>query len=367
MLTVIFHVNIMQMQNPLIPHESSGLLHHTYLMVDFFFILSGFIMCHVYGKWFSEGVSGAQFKKFTIARFARVYPLHLVTLLYTILLFYVAGKLGLPPDVVENQNSGYSILTNLTLLHSMNLHEWFSWNHASWSISTEWWAYMVFPFLVGPFMRLGAYGKGLAAFLCFAGYLVITFWIVPIVTIPPEIPFVRVDPAWHSVNVAYQYGILRCLCGFVLGMMLYEGFKKGWGKAVLGNGYVLTGLTLASFACMHFELADIFALSFFPFILLSGAYGSEGINKVFATTPLQRLGDWSFSIYLVHQPLLFTIWKIQTYLNPVDPNAPPPPPDLMGAWLYCFGFIALMLVVSYFTYRLVEVPARLWLNPKKGV
>jgi peptidoglycan/LPS O-acetylase OafA/YrhL len=84
-------------------------------MVDFFFILSGFIMCHVYGKWFSGPVTFPEFKKFTIARFARVYPLHFITLLYTILLFYVAGKLGLPPDVVENQNSTYSILTNRTL------------------------------------------------------------------------------------------------------------------------------------------------------------------------------------------------------------------------------------------------------------
>jgi peptidoglycan/LPS O-acetylase OafA/YrhL len=215
-------------------------------------------------------------------------------------------------------------------------------------------------------MRLSSLGKAITAVLCFAGYLVITFWIVPIVTIPPEIPFVRVDPALHSVDISYQYGIVRCLCGFVLGMMLYEGFKTGWGKEVLSNGYVLLALALGSFVCMHLELADIFALSFFPFILLSGAYGSTGINKVFATKPLQRLGDWSFSIYLVHQPLLFTIGKIQSYQHKVFPASVPPPPDLMAAWMFCFGFIALMLLVSYLTYRWVEVPARLWLNPKKG-
>ena len=228
---------------------------------------------------------------------------------------------------------------------------------------------MIFPFLVGPFVRLSTMGKGLLAFLCFAGYLGITFFIVPIVTVPSEIAFVRVDPIWHSVNVAYQYGILRCLCGFVLGMMMYGGFKTGWGRNILGNGYVLLSLSIASFVCMHFELADIFALSFFPFMLLSGAYGSIGMNKVFATKPLQRLGDWSFSIYLVHQPLLFTIAKIQAYLHPVDPNAPegpPPAPDLLAGWLFCFGFIALMLGVSYLTYRFVEGPARHWINPKAG-
>ena len=59
-------------------------------------------------------------------------------------------------------------------------------------------------------MRLGSIGKVLVAVLCFAGYFAITFLIVPIVTFPPEIPFVRVAAEELSLNVSYQYGFLRC-------------------------------------------------------------------------------------------------------------------------------------------------------------
>ena len=101
LLIVIFHLDLMIFGNALISYADSGLLHRMYLMVDFFFVLSGFIMSHVYGAWFSTSVRYADFKKFTIARFARVYPLHLVTLVYTILLFYTTAQLGVPIDSVN--------------------------------------------------------------------------------------------------------------------------------------------------------------------------------------------------------------------------------------------------------------------------
>ena len=79
-------------------------------------------------------------------------------------------------------------------------------------------------------------------------------------------------------------------------MMMYQGYKIDWGKCLLGNGYTIIVLALCSFICMHFALPDIFTVAFFPFILLSGAYGSAGMNKFFGNTALQRLGDWSFSL-----------------------------------------------------------------------
>ena len=365
LLTVIFHVSLMT--GPLA--FNTQVLHRMYLMVDFFFVLSGFIMCHVYGELFSGKVTMPAFKKFTIARFARVYPLHLITLLYTIILFSVTAKLGIPKvPVLQVENSGYSIFTNLLLLQSMNLHHWFSWVHASWSISTEWWAYMVFPFLVMPFSKLSSAGKIAVTLLCFGGYLFITFIIMPIVPFPAEIPFVKPDPAALTVNVAYQFGFIRCLCGFVLGMMMYQGFKTDWGKKILGNGYVFLAAAAGLFLSMHFALPDAVTIGFLPFVLLSAAYGSSSLNEILSVKPLQKLGDWSFSIYLVHQPLLFTIGSIFSYLNPVNPNnpsaGPPRAPNLLIAWGICVGFIALTLFVSSLTYRFWEVPARKWINAK---
>ena len=371
LLTVIYHVDLMLGNggDMLIKRGHSMVLSRMYLMVDFFFILSGFIMCHVYGKLFSTKVYKNSFKIFTIARFARVYPLHLLTLCYCIVLFFITAKLGIPQSpVIQIENNAYSVVTNLLLLHSMNFHNWFSWDHASWSISTEWWAYMIFPFLVLPFQKLNNSSKAIVALVCFAGYLCITFFIIPLVTFPKEIPFVKVDPSQLSINVAYQYGYFRCLCGFILGMVVYEAYKIDWLKNIFSNGYILASLFLTVLVCMHFNLPDFITIIFFPFILLCGAYGSPNTDKLFKTTALQKLGDWSFSIYLTHQPLLFTIAAVLAYVNPIDPSkpsmGPPPKPGIFIGWLICLGFIALVLLVSYFTYRFFEVPARNWINPK---
>lgn len=369
LLTVIFHVDLMigNGGDMLVKRSYSMLLSRMYLMVDFFFILSGFIMFYVYGKMFSSNVNKESFKKFTIARFARVYPLHFFTLGYCIVLFFISERMGIPKNpVLQTENNFFSIFTNTLLLHSMNFHNWFSWNHASWSISVEWWAYMLFPFLVAPISKMNSSKKAIIAIICFMGYLAITFLIIPIVTVPKEIPFVKVDPSQLSINVAYQYGYIRCLCGFILGMIVYQAYNAKWLLNFIGNGYILIVLTSIAFISMHFNLPDFVTIIPFPFILLCGAYGSSGIDKFFANKFLQRLGDWSFSIYLVHQPLLFTIGSIMSYLNPMDPNkpvsGPPPKPEMLTGWVICIAFLILTLAISFVTYQYIEVPARNRIN-----
>jgi peptidoglycan/LPS O-acetylase OafA/YrhL len=372
LLTVIFHVDLMigGGGDTLLKFKDSMFISRLYLMVDFFFILSGFIMLHVYGQWFKDSITNSEFKRFTIARFARVYPLHFVTLVYCVLLKLVFLAMGGvshdPMDIVTN--NFWAIPSHLLLIHSMNVNEWFTWNNASWSISTEWWMYMVFPFLVKPFSKLRSVGRLVVVAACFMGYLAITYWIVPIVTEPASIPFVRIKPESLSINVSYQYGFLRCLFGFVLGMMVYQVYTEGVGRRLFGNGYALLAATLGLCLCLHFAVPDVFTVSFFPLILLSAAYGSQNMNAFFSTNALQRLGDWSFSIYLVHQPLLYTIGTVMAIQNIgkpfVPPTGPPEKMPMLTAWLVCLAFTVVTLLVSYLTYRFVETPARRWINPK---
>src|SRR5664279_608907 len=204
LLTVIFHIDLFT-GGSLVHASASSILNRMYLMVDFFFILSGFIMCYVYGNRFTDNVKKTEFKKFTIARFARVYPLHLAMLLFTIFVLFLFAKLGVPGNpILQVDNNVYSVLTNLLLLHSMNFHNWFTWVHASWSISTEWWAYMIFPFLVAPFFALKSRGRLLVCLACFAGYFCIMYFIIPIVTVPKELSFITFSRSDWTINVAYE-------------------------------------------------------------------------------------------------------------------------------------------------------------------
>ena len=372
MLTVIFHVDLFLGGggNVLLKTADSLLISRLYLMVDFFFVLSGFIMCHVYGTWFASAVRRSDFGRFTIARLARVYPLHLAMLLLTALIWAISGAVGIPENLIlQTENSAYSFVTNLLLLQAMNLHGWFSWDHAAWSISTEWWMYMLFPFLVRPFGRLGSAGRVAVVLACFAGYVAITFWINPLVRVSPSLQVIfgpGPPPMSNTINVGFQYGFLRCLFGFVLGMMMQAGFRESWGRAWLGSGYTLGLLALGLGVCMHLGLPDAVTVGFFPLIILAGAYGSAGIDRLFAHRALQRLGDWSFSIYLVHQPLAFAIGSVLAYQTLGQPTAggPPPRPDLLTGWLIGLTFVALTLLVASFTYRFIEVPARRALNAR---
>jgi peptidoglycan/LPS O-acetylase OafA/YrhL len=371
LLTVIFHVDVWigNGGGMLLPTAATGLLHRMYLMVDFFFILSGFIMYHVYGDWFKTTVTADTFKQYIKARFARVYPLHFLMLFVIMLTFMLARRLGIPPiPTLEAENNTYSFITNLLLLQSMNVHNSFTWVHASWSISTEWWMYMVFPFLMISFSKLNTGGRVLIMGLCVVGYWMITFVILPIVTLPQGLEFMRIVPSEVSINVSYQYGFVRCFLGFVLGMVVYQAFLLEWGKRFFSNGYVLMLFTLGLLMCFHLNLPDAISVLFLPFIILASAYGSDTINRVLASKPLQKLGDWSFSIYLVHQPLILLLFVIvmgsQAPANGAAVNAPPPMGMGIG-WAVCFIVVALTLLVSALVYRFWERPMRLWINPKQ--
>jgi len=368
MLTVIFHVDIVLslFQGKLLDQNDSHLISRMYLMVDFFFVLSGFIMFHVYAKYFDSSVNAQNFKKFAIARFARVYPLHLFSMFLTIFILFLLYQWGVQvTPILDAENSAYSLITNMLLLHSMNFHQWFTFTHASWSISVEWWMYMVFPFLVAPFMKLTKPGRLLIAALCVAGYLMIGYVLVPLVTVPDSLSFFRTNgtPPF-SLNVSYQFGFFRCLFGFVIGMMVYLAWKDNWAKRLFSNGYTVLILVAGLFTCMHFAVLDVFTVLFFPFILLAAAYGNRYMNSLLETKPLQKLGDWSFSIYLIHQPFLYQATALMQ--NPNKTGVTLSNLSMFASWSICIAFIIFLLFVSYLSYRFIELPARNYINRRWG-
>jgi peptidoglycan/LPS O-acetylase OafA/YrhL len=368
LLTVIFHVDIVLslFQGKLLDQNESHLISRMYLMVDFFFVLSGFIMCHVYAKYFETSVNARNFKKFAIARFARVYPLHLFSMLLTIFFLFLLYQWGAQvPPILDTENSVYSVITNMLLLHSMNFHQWFTFTHASWSISVEWWMYMIFPFLVAPFMRLTKPGRLVIVALCIAGYLMIGYVLVPLVTVPDSISFLRTNgtPPF-SLNVSYQFGFFRCLFGFVIGTIVYLAWKDNWAKKLFSSGYTVLILLAGLFTCMHFAVLDVFTVLFFPFILLAAAYGNRYMNSLLGTKTMQKLGDWSFSIYLIHQPFLYQATALMQ--NPNKTGVTLSNLSMLTSWLICMGFIVFLLFVSYLSYRLIELPARNYINKRWG-
>src|SRR5690606_718800 len=113
-----------------------------YLGVEVFFVLSGFILSHVYLESAGRG-DGFSYRGFLWARIARVYPMHLVTLAGMIGLGVAATVAGL--TVSDSLLGWRSLPAHLSLTHAWGLASSAAFNHPSWSISAEWFAYLSFP------------------------------------------------------------------------------------------------------------------------------------------------------------------------------------------------------------------------------
>src|SRR5262249_33825967 len=116
-----------------------------YLGVDFFFVLSGFIITHVYfASLASPSRSAVQI--FLWHRFIRLYPVHITVLAGLVAVFSLAHAAGCtfthPQEWQWNE-----LLWQLTLLHAWGVTATPGWNAPSWSISAEWFAYLLFPLL----------------------------------------------------------------------------------------------------------------------------------------------------------------------------------------------------------------------------
>lgn len=133
------------------------------LGVVVFFVLSGFILCYVYDTKFYMHV--VNYKSFLFARIARVYPLHLFMLIVVLIQSFYYPNIMLPSDNI------YTFILNLFLIQSWGFTDLVSWNQPSWSISTEMFAYLLFPFLISYMQRLSI--LKLLLMLLFVSYWII--------------------------------------------------------------------------------------------------------------------------------------------------------------------------------------------------
>ena len=144
-----------------------------YLGVDFFFVLSGFIITHVYLTSLAAPTRSAV-RIFLWHRFIRLYPVHVTVLLTLVLLIWLARANHIPLNNPDEWRET-SILWHLALLHAWGVVPKPGWNAPSWSISAEWFAYLLFPLLAPALMfvrdRLTAILIALAALAVMAAGL----------------------------------------------------------------------------------------------------------------------------------------------------------------------------------------------------
>ena len=281
--------------------------------VDFFFVLSGFVIFHVYEPQIAAG--RFSFRDYIVKRFARIYPLHLTIFL----VFLALAVIGNTP--VNNA------LQTLLLLHSWGLTEGKVINPPSWTLSAEMFAYLLFGLLV--VRRLPAWLLAMA----FVG----TACAVHLVALQLG--------KQEFIHLTGDFGSLRIVPLFILGMLLRRictliSHCFAYFLGVLGLGLVVW---ISSFEPAGYEILLPFTL-----LILAGARVSDQRWIPTNGSVLNYLGEISYSIYLTH----LLVIRIMLDYAPI-----------LGLPLLPWPLIGVaVLLASMLTYHCVEVPARRWIN-----
>lgn len=327
-----------------------------YLMVDAFFVLSGFVMVHASaGRLQTPGDAGA----FMVRRFFRLWPLHALVLLWLILQeltkLYLQHAQGV--DVAHQAFSEAFALdklaASLMLVHSLGLFEGQVWNVPSWSISTEFYAYLVFVMV--------AWRAGTTRLLVVSALvlLIALYWLLQL----PE----------NTMDVTTQGGFARCLYGFFAGVLAYYAYI--WIKQRNGLLACVAGLQwpIVILLCIYMTLAGSGPLGFFApavFFLVVLAFASDrgSLAGALQMAPLRFLGKISYSIYLVHYPMILLVFRVLELIQrrmdiglTYELVHGYPLLGFAQGWqtlVFMALLSALILLASYLSWRWVEVPCQ---------
>ncbi|WP_283816377.1 acyltransferase family protein [Bradyrhizobium liaoningense] len=329
------------------------LTRNAYLFVDFFFALSGFVIAANYRSRLAEGFGAG---RFLVLRLGRIYPLHLVTLLLFIPID--AAKDGIGPNLLQ------AIVTNVLLLQGLGVNPQNWLNFASWSISAEFAAYVVFAAVV---TRIGP---------------TIWPWLLPIIAGPVVLATISPD----GMNATFDYGLVRCLYGFALGVLsfdLRERFPALRARLVpsvetlleTASVVLVVGYVSVAGSSVTLQVASPLV---FTLVVLVFAREAGAVSRRLTVPFMLVVGMLTYSIYMLH-PLVRAVvrailmvverlWHTELLVSyALSPGHEPTKVVSMNGslWLGDLLQIAMLLLtvlLSVVTYRVVEEPGRSWVR-----
>lgn len=322
-----------------------------WIFVDFFFVLSGFVIANAYGAKIASGATPVG--RFMALRMGRIYPLH-----FAVLAAYFAREvikittgLGERPPFAD----GYSLsqlVSSLLLLHSFGVDdETLRWNVPSWSIAAEMWTYLLFAAVYATFGRRGFIVFGLAGLVA----------LIVLATVAPA-----------GLSSTYDFGFVRCVFGFALGVGVHWLYARG--VRIGGNlAEWLTLLTVIVFISWLPEgNGNMIGPLLFAVAVLVFATGGGLASRLLELRPMILLGTISYSIYMVHvfvqSWVKFVVKRIGGHFGiqviEMPDGATAGLSKIVASPLVSDALtlvmIAIVVIAATVSYNLVERPAREW-------
>jgi peptidoglycan/LPS O-acetylase OafA/YrhL len=291
-----------------------------YLCVDLFFVLSGLVMARVYWQ-----LEPAKWRDFYIKRFFRIYPVHFVTMMVlgAIVLAAQLAHIHLKSEFDFRWQMFLPVLTlTQTIVSDYNA----GWNRPTWALADEIVCYALFPLAIWAGRNADSKSK-------WAGVALLLVMAV-------------LDGLWQG---DYNYGYhtyLRAIAAFLTGLVAFINVRhvplpNFWSNTVV-QAIALAGL----FYCLFTGAPFAFGISA---LLVASLYFDTGVAAVITRPlPLVWLGRQSFSMYIIHMPVIDIFGKVLDMAGLKGM----PPMLIVGA-----TFLA-VIVASMVCYHFVETPFR---------
>jgi peptidoglycan/LPS O-acetylase OafA/YrhL len=303
---------------------------------------------------------------FVVRRFGRLWPMHFFILLCLIgsesvkLLVTTNSKVTSESGAfaVGTQYGWDSIASHIFMLQGWYANPISTWNGPSWSISNEFYVYILFA-LLALFARRWLIPASLAIITASLYYLY------------------RVQP---DMTTTFDFGSLRCLAGFFTGHLVYKLWQWKPNLLWLPVFTEILGVLLIVFfpIAAGFNGFSLLAPLYFGIIVWIFAYQAGPVSKLLMTPPLQFLGMLSYSIYISHwfillcfkrtisfaEKILHTDFTIM-YSSRWIPGSHDELFYIGNPWIMdgiALGYVVSLLIFSTLAYKFIEDPSRRYFN-----
>jgi peptidoglycan/LPS O-acetylase OafA/YrhL len=291
LLVALFHLNVYSAL------YSLDFVRNAWLLVDFFFVLSGFVITHSYGDRLG---SLKDLSAFAFKRFCRLWPLHAVVLLAFVIVESAKAVLAArgasfynPP--FTGPNSPDTVLMNLAFGQSFGLSPQLTWNPPSWSICAEFWTYLIFAAALLTastwFRRIRFAVGGLVAMLLVGSVAIL-------------VAFSR-----DGMDATHDLGLARCLYGFLVGHLTYRLWQAAARARFAAGALEVASLIAAVF---YVSMVGHSAYSFlaplvFAVVVFLFAFEAGPVSRLMSNRVNEWLGRISYSIYMWQAFIIFNL------------------------------------------------------------
>ncbi|HEI8865688.1 TPA: acyltransferase [Serratia odorifera] len=330
-----------------------GLFRNATFMVEFFFVLSGFVLTHAYSK---RDFDWAAMKKFAITRTFRLFPLHIIMLIVFIFLELaklIAQSKGIDfnKPAFSGVNAPIQILPNILLLQSwLTSAATLSFNYPSWSISVEYYLYAIFAIV----LLFSQKAKS---------SLVIVFLIIS------SVGFLGLLVPAITILKTEALSGLACFFGGAITYIIYNNSQPGKLPRLFFSMLEVASILICYYAVtLSYEYKEILTSVLFCVTIYIFSFEIGVLSSLLKRSVFEFFGKISFSIYMTHAAVVFVAISLAmgaeklvgysiTYSVTTKTGSTLRYIDLGNVLynnLFALSLIAIVIAVSYISYNIIE-------------